>query len=99
MGIAAHPASAQKAHDRGNKATVNPVYNSGAPRADLPSNSPSAKAETHEKPARHNTSRARLIACAPIRILLFCSRRSQSSLLPLARQPLTTSTDSLSDPE
>ena len=31
------------------------------------------------------------IACAPIRILLHCSRRSQSSLLPLARQPLVNS--------
>jgi hypothetical protein len=33
-------------------------------------------------PRGRNASRAWLIACAPIRILLRCSRRSQSSLLP-----------------
>ena len=46
--------------------------------------------ETRKGPRGQTSSRARPIACAPIRILLQCSRRSQSSLLPLARQPLAT---------
>src|SRR5580658_11341149 len=41
-----------------------------------------------KSPRRRNVSRAWLNASAPIRILVPCSRRSQSSLLPLARQPL-----------
>jgi len=45
--------------------------------------------EDTNSPQGHNASRARLIAYAPIRVLLHCSRRSQSPLLPLARQPLS----------
>ena len=97
LGIAAHPAIALCCAQSRVRPTGNtPVYywyacflKTGAlrPGFQLPGDTKSSQG--------HNPSRAPTIACAPNRILLHCSRRSQSSLLPLARRQSSTDAGNL----
>jgi hypothetical protein len=49
---------------------MEPVYDSGTRRANFPEMAPLPRSEDTNSPQGHNASRARPIACAPIRILL-----------------------------
>jgi hypothetical protein len=83
-------------------ATVEPVYDSGAHRADFPLRIALLQREDTKCPRGHNASRARPIACAPIRILLpaladpkarFC--RSLASRSPTVNEKLSLSPSKL----
>ena len=97
LGIAVHPASALCcAHSRVRPTGKSPVYywyacfqKSWALLLSFPSLVDTKSSQGH------NASRAPTIACAPNRILLHCSRRSQSSLLPLARRHSSTDAGNL----
>ena len=79
-----HPASALDcAQLRNANATGNPVEDICVRSEEVHCIKPrQTQSGDTNSPQGRNASRARLIACAPIRILLHCSRRSQNSLLP-----------------